>query len=375
MKSTIKYILLFPILLLIQNCKSGDNKTENYELSNEYARYFNIGQDADSSFRLLINENWNGENRVCKYKLVSRDENGEADSDAGQIAIPLRRVVCMSTSHISYINALGKGNTIVAISGAQYVSDSSINSAIKSGRIVDIGFESSINYELLLSLSPDVVFTYGISGENNTYIDKIRDLGIKVIVLGDYIEEHPLGKLEYLKLFGKLYGEVQRADSLYKSVSERYSAKKRSVEGIAIKPKVLVNAPWKDVWYIPGEKSYMNYLISDAGGEILLCKEGRSNPHNIEEVFIEAYKADFWLNPNFYSTLKELSSSNPLFSKLSVLSKGKVYNNTKRNTARGGSDFWERGVIEPDVILNDLIKILHPGYGDGGDLKYYIGLE
>lgn len=375
MKSTIKYILLFPILLLIQNCKSGDNKTENYELSNEYARYFNIGHDADSSFRLLINENWNGENRVCKYKLVSRDENGEADSDAGQIAIPLRRVVCMSTSHISYINALGKGNTIVAISGAQYVSDSSINSAIKSGRIVDIGFESSINYELLLSLSPDVVFTYGISGENNTYIDKIRDLGIKVIVLGDYIEEHPLGKLEYLKLFGKLYGEVQRADSLYKSVSERYSANKRSVEGIAIKPKVLVNAPWKDVWYIPGEKSYMNYLISDAGGEILLCKEGRSNPHNIEEVFIEAYKADFWLNPNFYSTLKELSSSNPLFSKLSVLSKGKVYNNTKRNTARGGSDFWERGVIEPDVILNDLIKILHPGYGDGGDLKYYIGLE
>jgi len=375
MKSTIKYILLFPILLLIQNCKSGDNKTENYELSNEYARYFNIGHDADSSFRLLINENWNGENRVCKYKLVSRDENGEADSDAGQIAIPLRRVVCMSTSHISYINALGKGNTIVAISGAQYVSDSSINSAIKSGRIVDIGFESSINYELLLSLSPDVVFTYGISGENNTYIDKIRDLGIKVIVLGDYIEEHPLGKLEYLKLFGKLYGEVQRADSLYKSVSERYSANKRSVEGIAIKPKVLVNAPWKDVWYIPGEKSYMNYLISDAGGEILLCKEGRSNPHNIEEVFIEAYKADFWLNPNFYSTLKELSSSNPLFSKLSVLSKGKVYNNTKRNTARGGSDFWERGVIEPDVILNDLIKILHPGYGDGGDLKYYLGLE
>ncbi len=73
MKSTIKYILLFPILLLIQNCKSGDNKTENYELSNDYAKYFNIGQDADSSFRLLINENWNGENRVGKYKLVSRD--------------------------------------------------------------------------------------------------------------------------------------------------------------------------------------------------------------------------------------------------------------------------------------------------------------
>ena len=119
----------------------------------------------------------------------------------------------------------------------------------------------------------------------------------------------------------------------------------------------------------------MNYLIKDAGGEILLCKEGRSNPHNIEEVFIEASSADFWLNPNFYTTLKELSSSNPLFSKLSVLSKGEVYNNTKRNTSRGGSDFWERGVVEPDVILNDLIKILHPGYGDGGDLKYYMKLD
>ncbi len=375
MKSTFKYIFLVPLFLSLQNCKNHDSIPESYNVKNEYALYFNIEQKENNCTRLQINENWNGENRLTAYNLTDRDKSVESKSDIDEIAVPLKRVVCMSTSHISYINALGKGNTIVAISGAQYVSDPSINEAIKKGDIVDIGFESSINYELLLSLAPDLLFTYGISGENNTYIDKIRDLGIKVIVLGDYMEEHPLGKLEYLKLFGKLYGEDQLADSLYSAISHKYIAKRDSVSNIKIRPKVLVNAPWKDIWYIPGEKSYMNYLINDAGGEILLCKEGRSNPHNIEEVFIAASKADCWINPNFYTSLKELSSSNPLFSKLSILSKGRVYNNTKRNTDRGGSDFWERGVIEPDIILNDLIKILHPVNGDGGDLKYYIKLE
>ncbi|MHC1781120.1 MAG: ABC transporter substrate-binding protein [Bacteroidales bacterium] len=375
MKSTIKYIFLLPIFLSVQNCKNGDDKVENYNVSNEYAHFFNIEQKADNSIILKINENWNGENRLSSYKLIKRDDNAETKLDLNEISVPLKRVVCMSTSHISYINALGKGNTIVAISGGQYVSDTTISESVKKGDIVDIGFESSINYELLLSLAPDVLFTYGISGENNTYIDKIRALGIKVIVLGDYMEEHPLGKLEYLKLFGKLYGEDQLADSLYSRISGSYLSLRDSVARINYRPKVLVNAPWKDIWYIPGEKSYMNYLIKDAGGEILLCKEGRSNPHNVEEVFIEASKADIWLNPNFYTSLNDLSSSNPLFSKLAILSKGRVYNNTKRNTTRGGSDFWERGVIEPDSILIDLIKILHPGKGDGGDLKYYIKLE
>ncbi len=369
-----KDILLLPLLLLILNCSGEKDNPTTFKSQNEYAQYFNIEQN-ENEIVLQINEGWNGEAKIFNYKLKERSKLNSKVLNPDEIPFPLERVVCMSTSHISYINAIGKSNTIVAISGSQYISDSSIISGIQAKEIYDIGFESSINYELLLSLRPDVVFTYGISGENNTYIDKIREMGIKVIVLGDYLEEHPLGKLEYLKLFGKLYMEDNFADSVFRASSGKYIEKRNKMLDVDKRPKVLLNAPWKDVWYIPGLKSYMSYLITDAGGDLILAKEGRSNPHNIEEVYIKASEADFWLNPNFYTTLKELSNSNPLFAKLPLITSGKVFNNTKRNTSRGGSDFWERGVIEPDVILDDLIKILHPGKADGGELKYYIRLE
>ncbi|MDZ4059249.1 MAG: ABC transporter substrate-binding protein, partial [Bacteroidales bacterium] len=289
----------------------------------------------------------------------------------------LTKVVCMSTSHIAYINTLGEAESIVAISGGRYISDSIISSGVADGTIADIGFESSISYEKLMQLKPDIVFTYGISGENNLYIQKIRDIGIKVIALGDYMEEHPLGKLEYLKLFGELYCKGEYADSLYNSVKDRYNKVAQRVADIEYRPVILLNAPWKEIWYIPGENNYMSHLIRDAGGEVLLSKEGDSHSYtnSIEEVFASSHKASLWLNPNFYSTISELRSSNPLFSKMNLLSSGKVFNNTKRNTERGGSDFWERGVVEPDIILNDLINIIHPDKGDSGELKYYIKLK
>lgn len=377
MKPIIKLISLFTLLQTILYCGGLSGSEEVINPGNEYAKYFSITTDESGSTYLIINESWSGKGDISRYKLVPRDERGGGEYGRYEIPVPLKSVVCMSTSHISYISAIGEDSTVVAVSGAQYITNPKINSGISAGQIKDIGFETSINYEMLLQLSPDVVFTYGISGENNIYIDKIRELGIQVIVVGDYMEEHPLGKLEYLKFFGTLFSKEAQSDSLYSAIKSRYIRKRELVADVIDRPKVLLNAPWKDIWYIPGVNSYMSHLIQDAGGQILLSKEGDnpSNPNSLEGVYIEAENADFWLNPNFYTSLSQLETGNPLFKRLPVFTKGKVYNNTKRNTSRGGSDFWETGVIEPDLILNDLINILHPTRGDSNELKYYILLK
>ncbi len=374
MSSTFKYALVLTTLFLAAACKEKRSYRDFPENQNVYAQYFSINRDNDNRVVLYINENWGSERKITEYRLIDREVGGETGYGSDEIPVPLRRVVCMSSSHIAYINTLKKSNTIVAISGSQYINDSALIGRINKGEVYDIGFESSINYEQLLTLSPDLIFTYGISGENNSYIGKLRDMGFRVIVLGDYLEEHPLGKLEYLRLFGALYGKSEMADSIYTLVKERYIELRDMVKEVPERPKVLLNAPWKDVWYIPGKESYMTILIEDAGGEVLLSKAGKTIPYSVEEVYLKASGSEFWLNPNYYSDLKELASSNPLIAKLPVISAGKVYNNTKRRNSTGGSDFWEGGVVEPHIILNDLIKILHPDIGDGGDLKYYIEL-
>ena len=375
-------VKLITLLFLLSSC-TGHKKQSDIAKSNnnnDYALYFQINSNSKGNKIISVNEKWSKKNGQSRYILVKDTEIGTEittrnDNYAKETLIktPVKRVICMSTSHLPFIKMLNQSASIVAISGGKYISDSLIRTKLENKEIEDIGYESSINYEILMQLKPDVVFTYGITGENNQYIEKIKQAGITVVVVSDYLENHPLGKLEYLKFFGAFFDKEEMADSLYNVIKKRYIDAQSRVKGLTSKPNVLLNAPWKDAWYIPGQNNYMSHLIADAGGVVLLSKPGESNSytHSIENVIQKAYSANFWLNPNFFSTLKDLRDSNPLFSGLPVLKEGKVYNNNKRDTPGGGSDFWEKGVVEPDVILNDLINVLHPELDNKKELVYY----
>ncbi|MGE4414407.1 MAG: hypothetical protein EOM16_00545 [Bacteroidia bacterium] len=376
-----KLIVISICSFLIAACNLNENGkgVQDGHQSNDYATYFQL-EELENGYRILsVNENWSGNKITKSFLLQSKGtkSTGNIPDHIQIIQTPVKKVVCMSTSHIAYLSLLGEVESLKAISGAQYVSDSLVASKIKNNQILDIGFESSLNYEMLMQIDPDIVFTYGISGENNQYIKKIIDAGINVVVVGDYMEGDPLGKLEYLKFFGAFFDKKEIADSLYKTISNRYSEAQQRVADIKEKPVILLNAPWKDVWYIPGKNNYMSHLIEDAAGEVLLSKPGdiHSYAHSLENVVTMAYEADLWLNPNFYQTLDQLMQSNPLFKELPVLKRGKVFNNIKRDTPGGGSDFWESGVVRPDVILNDLINIIHPECGNKKELVYYKLLE
>lgn len=377
-------IKIVTLLLLLSSCggqkKESDIKLdeENNKSNNEYASYFEIAINNNSDKIITIDEAWGTNIEKSSYLLLKNNKETTKKKssiypNSTVIKTPVKKIVCMSTSHLPFIKLLGESASIVAVSGAKYISDPEIKESINEGLIIDIGYEASINYEVLMKLSPNVVFTYGVSGENNQYIEKIKQAGINVVVVSDYVENHPLGKLEYLKFFGAFFNKEELADSLYNTIKNRYLETKSKATRATKRPKVLLNAPWKDAWYIPGEYNYMSKLIKDAGADVLLSKPGESHSYtySIENIIKEAYSADYWLNPNFYSTLKELKNSNPVFTNLPVLEKGKVYNNNNRDTPGGGSDFWERGVVEPDVILQDLINILHPELVNKKELVYY----
>ena len=278
---------------------------------------------------------------------------------------PMRSIVCMSSSYIGFLDALGCDSVVTAVSGLNYVSDPEVRASAR-----DVGYDAALDYEAILALHPDILVTYAVSAAEPPYLAKLRDLGIRTAVIHEHLESHPLARAEYVKLFGVLTGRSEKADSVFAEVRDRYLSLVRDTDA---PHKVLVNIPYADQWYIPGGDNYMTRLIHDAGGEVLGAVPGRfeSSVISVEKAFEYAQEADFWLNPGWCSTKGQLRSIHPLFADFPVLSKS-VWNNTKQSTPGGGNAFWETGPAHPDLILEDLRAIF-----DGAEVPctYYFELE
>ena len=282
-----------------------------------------------------------------------------AAPDTLTIDKPLHSIVCMSSSYIGFLDALGCDSVVTAVSGLAYVQDPEVLE-----QAVDVGYDAALDYETILKLRPDLVLTYAVSAAEPPYLQKLRDLGIRTAIIHEHLESHPLARAEYIKFFGLLTGRKELSDSLFADIRDRYLSLVCETDA---PKKVLVNIPYADQWYIPGGDNYMTRLISDAGGEVLGAVPGRfeSSVISVEKAFEYAQKADFWLNPGWCSTKDQLRSVHPLFADFPVIDKP-VWNNTKQNTPGGGNAFWETGPARPDLILEDLRAIFDgkevPGY-------------
>ena len=289
---------------------------------------------------------------------------------------PLERIVCMSSSHVAFLDALGCDSLIVGVSGIGYHTSPQLQERYARGEVFDIGYEAAPDYERLVALRPDLVTTYTVSSAVPPYIVKLNSLGIRVLVLNEHLEQSPLARASYIQLFGALTGRRDKADSLFAQVAGNYNRLRREVaENRSGEPrKVLMNIPYADRWYIPGGENYMARLVRDAGGEVLGAEPGRSESSviSLEKAWELSSGADLWLDVGDCRTVDQLRSQVPLLKDSPLLLPGKVYNNNRRSTPAGGNDFWESGAVRPDLILRDLCSILR---GTPDSLYFYQELE
>ena len=375
--------LLFVLLVyLLSSCAQNANNQQETELADiellsvTYAKGFTISEEPNG-FKLTVFNPWQDAQEVrYQYFLFKGDLISKKKDFNESIPVPVKRIVCLSTTHIAYIDRLAESNAIVGVSGTGFVSNSNVRERIDKGYVKDVGFEQALNYELLVSLRPDVVLAYGVGAEMAGYLQKLKDMRIPVIFIGDYLEEHPLGKAEWLKVFGLLVGKYQQADSLFSVIASEYNVFKSSLPVDITKPKVFINLPWKDVWYFPGGQGYMANLIADAGGDYSLThlRGSKSYPFSIENALEYAAKADIWINPGTVNSLSEIANELPIIKGMPILTSGRVFNNNNRVNSTRGNEFWESGVVNPHIIIKDLIEIFHPKHLEH-DLVYYKELQ
>ena len=341
-----KKLLWSLALLLIFACNPRQNR------QNSQSKLFEIHKKGND-YQLIIKNS----NQTFTYYFSTKPK-------PGQIKIPVRKIAITSTTHLGFISALGKEQTVCAISGKNFVYNNYIRQ--HSSQIDELGFDKNLNYEKLLINPPQILLVYNLQDLPKVKLQMLEKAGIAVIPIFEYLEDDPISRLEWIKVFGLIYNQLDVATAYYDSVKTRYLTLKQEVKSYSTKlnkkPKILVNIPYRGIWYIPSGNSYMAKFITDAQGLYPWenTKAKLSLPLSLEQVMDKAQDADIMINTGLASSIKDILAIDPRLKFFKAIKNRQVYNNNKLHTKDGGTAFWEIGVVQPDRILADLIRIFYP---------------
>ncbi len=373
-----KFFLIAISILFLFSCQNKTNKIEEEPFENslnlKYAEGFSIDYKDDLKI-ITLKDAWKGQKTTYTYVLYQYEEP-KGFENAIKIKIPIESIACMSLTHIAFLEALELEKSIVAISGREYSNSIKIKELINENKISEIGNEQAINYEVLISKSPNIIMTYGINQTSNNYVNKLEKVGLKTVLNSEYMEVHPLGKAEWIKFVAAFYNKEKKADSIFNTIEKEYLSLVELTKAIDSKPTVFTGMPWNGDWYIAGAKSFQVQLFKDAGANYLWLDndEKSSLVMSKEIVYDEANNADFWLNQNSYNSIVSIIDFDERLANFKTIKNNKLYNNNLRLNTFSGNDYWESGTIKPHIVLKDLIKIFHPNLIEH-EFYYYKKLE
>ena len=272
------------------------------------------------------------------------------------------RLAVLGTIPVFQLYLLNALHTLVAIDDRKYYHLPLVQTMYSQKKISEVLPNLQWNYEQLLSSKPDLLITYSSLNHHPKVLNILKNEGITAIPYLDYLEQHPLARAEWIKVIGYLIAAYPKAEMVFSKIEKRYQSLQTITDTIQKRPKVFTEVLYGDIWYIAGNKSYIAQLIKDAGGKYVFDFHNYENaqPFSLEYVLQYAQDADFWIHLQHFQSLKELQTANSKYTLFKAFQKKHCYNNNKRRNTYGYNDFYESGICQPHLILEDLIYILHP---------------
>ncbi len=355
----------FILLLLISAC-AGQQKKDNAFLEDstyvQYAKGFKVSRNGNIK-QVEITKPYQGATAGFTYWLIPEGEVIPAhDPSIKIIKTPIQSIVCTSTTHIPLLDYLNETDALIGFPTTDYISSATMRSRIDAGKVLDLGVDKGLNIELLTNLAPDVVMAYTMTGDYGQY-KIIEDLGTPVLINAEYLEEHPLGRAEWIKCMALLFDKEAMADSVFKVIEQNYLTLKTTVDNkVNHRPSVMSGIVYGDAWFMPGGQNFAAKLLKDAGLDYLWADDATNGYLQVpfELVYEKANQADYWIGVGSFKTMPEIKNSDQRYAKFKAYTSKKVFTYDARQGAKGGSEFLELGYLRPDLILEDLVKIAHP---------------
>lgn len=373
------FLLVFSLLFLISCKKTVEEKqpdliSEN-KIESDFATGFDVVKYEEYSI-ITLNMPWPNATKPFKYLLLNKGVDVPKSITYDElIRVPVEEIVVTSTTHIPALEALGVLDKLIGFPNTNYISSVAARKLVDEGKIKELGKNESINLEVLIDLEPDVVVSFGVNGSNKT-LNNIKKSGIPVLYNSEWLEQHALGRAEWIKFFGFLFKKEDLANEIFNQIKDDYFTAKALAKTIVNRPTILSGMPFKDTWHIPYGNSWAAQFIDDANAEYLWAdKKGKGSiALNFESVLDKAKDADYWIAIGSYNTKEQLLESNLHYQQFDMFEKNNIYMSNKKGET-GGLLFYEVAPTRPDLILKDLIKIFHPELLPNYKLHFYTQLK
>jgi len=384
MQNLLFSLLLFSFLLSACTYRTTDKKSKTeiadaselneFEFSSKihYAQGFTITRKEHYKI-VSVYDPWQKGQIYARYILVPKGMPEPEKIDAGDqiIMIPFEKAGSLSASHLAMISALQAEKKLKGISNPNFVYDPSFRERIKSGEIVSLGKEMDMDIEAIIGLNPDILIKTGFPNAKNED-GALNEAGIPVVYNNEWMETSLLGRAEWIKFLAAFFNREARADSVFRKVETNYFKMVNIGSKAKQYPSVLIGMPFKGTWYMSGGRSYMAQLLEDAGSDYYWQNDTTrgSIPLSFEVVLEKQQDCDFWFEVNA-RTRQEVIAKDTRYGLFKAFQNKNLFNNKKRMNKHGGNDYWQSGVLRPDLILADLIHIIHPEFLPNHQLYYY----
>jgi iron complex transport system substrate-binding protein len=350
------------LLLLFTNCTQKKNyKTVDSKLS--YASLLSIIKYDHYTEVQLINPDNNSIHK--KYGLSNQIKNIPPNQGLIPIKIPISSIITLAGTDIGMLAKLNCSHNIKGITNPKYVYNQTVRQKAQKGLITSFSDINQLNPEKVLPIAN--IITYSGFGTPIAQEEKLNKLGINCIPVYDWRENHPLGKAEWIKLYGLLFNKEKEASNYFLEVEKAYKKLKKQVVTIKSKPNVLSGSMIGDTWFMPAAQSFNANLIADAKGDFVgKSKKGTgSSSFTLEEVFVKFRSAQIWINPMF-DRKSTLLQANQKYQYFDAFKQNEIYCYSHKMNY-----FWENSAIEPHKVLSDLIQIFHKGQIPKKKLYFY----
>lgn len=400
------YILLCgaTAALLMAACQGGKTAAADAEagdtLEMKYAKLLTIVKHGDGEetsdaaegvdyqyAEAIIANPWKAGTMLHRYILIPKGKEGDktvamlarrrstgARCTTDTVRTPVESNLVFTAPHCQLLTELGCQNAITGVCDKDYINIPDIKSRAQADAkvahpIMDCGSSMQPDIERIIALHPEALLISPF--ENSGGYGKLDKLRIPVIETADYMETSPLGRAEWIKLYGLLLGS-SKADSLFSAIEKEYLQLKAEAAKLPLGLSILTERKTGNVWYVPGGKSTMGILLRDAHARYIFADDTHSGSLSMspEQIIAKGNQVDVWAFKYFGGnalTKQDLLAEYQGYQALKAFQTGTVY-----ETDTSCEPYFELTSFHPEILLREFIILSHPEAGDKfGKLRFY----